>query len=292
MSLADNALLTGSRAGMVWRGLVRRSVARASRAERPSPHSMSKSAGELTCRRAAVRRQPCRNSSWAGKSVWRPRCCCCPAHLGVDCRCRAIDPSGADRTARRGVALLVISEELDELFHDLRSNRGADGGHLGRAAATTLAIERRSRGSPDGGRGRTRRATGCVHPGAPPGAASETTRGAAQCLKLPVASPSNGTLAWRLPSVAAREARRALGHHAHRGPADSRGGDARDRFMIFTFLGKEPLHAHRCFLSSAAHLDVRLGRAADQGDSPRAVRTGAGARILGQRLEYQARKVN
>jgi simple sugar transport system ATP-binding protein len=115
MSLADNALLTGSRAGMVWRGLIRRSVARASARATIAAFNV-KAASELTAAERLsggnlqkfivgreIRLAP--QVLLAAQPTW-----------GVDVGAAQLIHQALIGLRDAGVALLVISEELDELF--------------------------------------------------------------------------------------------------------------------------------------------------------------------------------
>ena len=115
MSLADNALLTGAPRGMLKHGLSisRRSSEFARECIEQVQREVRRSdgAGAIAVGRqpAEIHRGPRDPAAAEGD---RRRA----ADVGRRCRRRRVHPAGADRSAHAGAAVLVVSEELDELF--------------------------------------------------------------------------------------------------------------------------------------------------------------------------------
>ena len=116
MTLAENALLTTSRQGLVRARLrPRGSRARVS-PRRRSRRTASKPAGP-TRSRAACPAATCRNSSSAARSSQRPKVMIAAQPTwGVDVGAAAQIRQALIDLRDSGVAVLVVSEELDELF--------------------------------------------------------------------------------------------------------------------------------------------------------------------------------
>jgi simple sugar transport system ATP-binding protein len=115
MSLAENVLLTGSRSGMVLHGLVRRGVARASALATISAFNVKASNEQAAAERLSggnlqkfivgreIRLDP--KVLLAAQPTW-----------GVDIGAAQMIHHAFIALRDAGAALLVISEELDELF--------------------------------------------------------------------------------------------------------------------------------------------------------------------------------
>jgi simple sugar transport system ATP-binding protein len=169
MSLADNALLTGSRAGMVWHGLIRRRVARASARATIAAFKV-KAADELAAAEQLsggnlqkfivgreIRLAP--RVLLAAQPTW-----------GVDVGAAQLIHQALVGLRDAGAALLVISEELDELFAICDRIAVLTAGALSAPQPRSqLSVEAVGL-----------LMAGAAAAGAPPGAASATARGAAR----------------------------------------------------------------------------------------------------------------
>ena len=256
MNLAENALLTGHAAsGMVKRGFIdKRGDARASSiaSSRPS-----------TCARPSAIRKPSSLSGGnlqkfiVGREILRE-----PSVLvvsqptwGVDAGAAADHPPGADRSAGRGAAVLVISQDLDELFEI--SDRIAVMFHGELSAPLAAAEATREKTRPADGRRR------------------------------PPTRPTAGREA-RMQLVLERRAERSA-MIASLSPLIAIALTLVTGAILFAFLGKNPLDGALGLLHRAADRPVLAAGARRQGDAAGPDRGRPVALLPRQHLEHRRR---
>ncbi len=255
MSLADNALLTAHRRGMLKHGLIDfKAVARVlARMHRQVQREVRRS---VRRRRNRCRAAICRSSSSAARSCSSRSCSSSRSRPGAWMSAprrssgrRLIDLRNA------GTAVLVISEELDELFEICDRIAVIANGRLSPAKRTAdTNVEE----------------IGVWMSGMWPGAESAT----AESAMWPRLEARPEALAMRCAM------RRRSSRWRSRSSADS---------IIFAALGKNPIEGFRVFFLSPLKDCIRIAGAPAQGDAADADRRRPRRRLSRQRLEHRRR---